>query len=276
MTDANETPDETRTDPGDHPLFADRAPSGEPYLFPGRGRPRRPAAGLAPAPRITRQARPAREQHVKPTKDGQARSARDEIRPAGEAPGGARPPRARPRPGPLPSLPPATATPPKLPDRPPRRRRLPWSQLVAKLRAPTGDGACVGVIIGPVETTTVRRRLLRIPRSTATVASIVHRFQVRPTSGPDQWYALEGEKPPHDALGSGTIVRVTGRRTRDGHLLAREVEVLATLDGPVVRVVAPRPRRAYRAVYWLVRLGLGLVMSLGLVAVLLLITGLFD
>jgi hypothetical protein len=61
------------------------------------------------------------------------------------------------------------------------------------------------------------------------------RFPVRPVTGPTVVYVLSGRHVP-DALRHGDLVRVVGGRPGlDGSVAAASVEVLATLNGPVVR-----------------------------------------
>jgi hypothetical protein len=61
------------------------------------------------------------------------------------------------------------------------------------------------------------------------------RFPVRPVAGPTVVYVLSGPQFP-GALRHGDLVRVVGGRPRpDGTIPATSVEVLATLNGPVVR-----------------------------------------
>lgn len=61
------------------------------------------------------------------------------------------------------------------------------------------------------------------------------RFPVRPVTGPTVVYVLAGSHLP-GALRHGDLVRVVGDRPGpDGIVPAASVEVLATLNGPVVR-----------------------------------------
>jgi hypothetical protein len=61
------------------------------------------------------------------------------------------------------------------------------------------------------------------------------RFPVRPVAGPTVVYVLSGPHSP-DALRHGDLVRVVGDRpSPDGTVPATSIEVLATLNGPVVR-----------------------------------------
>jgi hypothetical protein len=61
------------------------------------------------------------------------------------------------------------------------------------------------------------------------------RFPVRPVAGPTVVYVLAGTHFP-DALRHGDLVRVVGGHPDpDGTVPATSVEVLATLNGPVVR-----------------------------------------
>jgi hypothetical protein len=88
----------------------------------------------------------------------------------------------------------------------------------------------------------------------------VRRFRMQPVTGDARSYLIEGELPD-DVPQTGDIVRVHGRRVRDGHVVAREVEILATLEGPVVRSMVGRPGPAYVAARWVSRLGLGLAAA---------------
>jgi hypothetical protein len=106
-------------------------------------------------------------------------------------------------------------------------------------RAPAGGATATGT---PPETVQVRR------------------FRMQPVTGDARSYLIEGELPD-DVPQTGDIVRVHGRRIRDGHVVAREVEILATLEGPVVRSMVGRPGPAYVASRWVSRLGLGLAAA---------------
>ncbi len=69
--------------------------------------------------------------------------------------------------------------------------------------------------------------------------SVAWRFRVQPATGMGRTYLLEGDLPP-GALRTGDLVRVNESRTRDSDIVARSVDVLATLDGPVIRAVVGR------------------------------------
>jgi len=69
--------------------------------------------------------------------------------------------------------------------------------------------------------------------------SVAWRFRVQPATGMGRTYLLEGDLSP-GALRTGDLVRVTEGRTRDGDIVALSVDVLATLDGPVIRAVVGR------------------------------------
>lgn len=65
---------------------------------------------------------------------------------------------------------------------------------------------------------------------------------------------------PPDALRTGDLVRVHGRRVRDGHVVARSIDVLATLGGPAVRAVVGRPSTVILAAQWLSQLSIVLAV----------------
>jgi hypothetical protein len=58
---------------------------------------------------------------------------------------------------------------------------------------------------------------------------------------------IDGEIDP-GSLKPGDLVRVHGRGERDGHTVARWVDILATLNGPVVwQVIGREPTAAFAA-----------------------------
>jgi hypothetical protein len=79
--------------------------------------------------------------------------------------------------------------------------------------------------------------------------SVAWRFRVQPATGMGRTYLLEGDVPP-GALRTGDLVRVNEGRTRVSdsgpETVARSVDVLATLDGPVIRAVVGRRALAVR------------------------------
>ncbi|MET7467279.1 hypothetical protein ACFYON_04945 [Micromonospora sp. NPDC005686] len=101
----------------------------------------------------------------------------------------------------------------------------------------------------------------------------VRRFRIRVPDGGTHWYALEGGVPD-EALHAGDIVRARRRRRADVAVV-RELDVLATLEGPVIRHVRGRPGSAYLVRAWIDRLclvvaalagGGALVLAAGLLA----------
>jgi hypothetical protein len=83
----------------------------------------------------------------------------------------------------------------------------------------------------------------------------VRRFRLQPADGRTGHFLIEGEIAP-GSLEPGVLVRVHARGERDGHTVARQVDVLATLSGPVVRQVSGRPSRAVAAARLLSVIGL--------------------
>jgi hypothetical protein len=132
------------------------------------------------------------------------------------------------------------ATPVPSPAAPPAGRRPPPMPAPAPVPPPPAVALPdpeVGLVSGPVVVSVVPRtfpnRLARLVRRPGSVT--VRRFTVRPATGPSTTYVLEGDLPA-DALRTGDLVRVVrGRRRHDGDPVARTVQILATLNGPVVR-----------------------------------------
>ncbi|MFG1713405.1 hypothetical protein [Micromonospora sp. NPDC049203] len=104
----------------------------------------------------------------------------------------------------------------------------------------------------------------------------VRRFRIRSPDGGTHWYALQGSVPD-EALRAGDIVRARrGRRGRRADVaVVRELDVLATLEGPVIRHVRGRAGSAYLVRAWIDRLclivaslvgGGALVLAAGLLA----------
>ncbi|MEU7796761.1 hypothetical protein AB0B11_25370 [Micromonospora tulbaghiae] len=89
----------------------------------------------------------------------------------------------------------------------------------------------------------------------------VQRFRIRSSDGATHSYALEGSVPD-DALRAGDIVRA-GRRRRADVTVVRELDVLATLEGPVIRHVRGRPAGAYLVRTWVDRLCLTVAALVG-------------
>ena len=89
----------------------------------------------------------------------------------------------------------------------------------------------------------------------------VHRFRVQPANGHTASYVLEGDVPP-GALSAGDLVRVVAGQARAGPAVARSVQVLATLSGPVLRVVPSGAPTALVVARWLSRLSIALSIVL--------------
>jgi hypothetical protein len=290
---------------GDQSLFPDRASSGEAYLFPGPGRRRQVGGDLPAGSRTGRRVGPAVDPPVAPGAD---RGDRGERVGQTAGPGAGPPPGRRPPPVPVATDDPAPTGISIAAGRGPfvgvvagpvtvttARHRF-WGLraltgaavvaacatagraltsgvtgpvLVAGLLAP----ALLVALVGAAQRFAARGRSGAHPATAAKPAPdpvvTIRRFRVQPVTGDARSYVLTGELPDA-SLRTGDIVRVAGRRVRDGHIAVREVEQLATLDGPVVRCLAGRPAPSYLAARWTDRLGLGLaaLTLLGAAAVL--------
>lgn len=82
----------------------------------------------------------------------------------------------------------------------------------------------------------------------------LRRFQVQSLTGGVVVCVLSGDLIG-DEPRTGDLVRVTSRRTRSGHCVARRVETLASPVGPVVRSTSARPGIGLLAARWVSRVG---------------------
>jgi hypothetical protein len=122
-----------------------------------------------------------------------------------------------------------------------------------------GGAKSTAGVLGPVLLVVLVWLARRLIGRGADPSVSVRRFRVQPVSGRTTSYILEGEVPP-DALRTGDLVRVHGRRVRDGHVVARSIDVLATLGGPAVRAVVGRPSTVILAAQWLSQLSIVLAV----------------
>ncbi|MEV5208082.1 hypothetical protein AB0K35_11485 [Micromonospora sp. NPDC053740] len=79
----------------------------------------------------------------------------------------------------------------------------------------------------------------RLTRSGGELSAPGHRFRLQPADGRTVRVVIDGEIDP-DSLRPGDVARVHSAGSREGHIVARSVDILATLGGPVVRQVAGR------------------------------------
>jgi hypothetical protein len=223
------------------PLFPSRAETGEPMLFPGGAARPRPSRDLPEVPRTGRRVGTGE--------------------PGGQAgtgpPPGRRPPSMRP-----PDAPPQhVVIPPADPDvgvlagpigETRSRRSYPgFVILIAAAVLATASvigrslvgGAPFALAIVPGMLVAVVWVVRRTTGAGADPSVPVRRFRLQPADGRTAHFLIDGEIEP-GVLRPGALVRVHGRGERDGHTVARTVDVLATLDGPVVRQVTGRKPRA--------------------------------
>jgi hypothetical protein len=127
-------------------------------------------------------------------------------------------------------------------------------------RSLTG-GVHVALVIVPVVPVAAIWLARRLTRSGAELTVPVHRFRLQPADGRTGSFVVDGEIGP-DSLKSGDVVSVHSVSDRDGHSVARSVDVLATLNGPVVRRVTGREPRAVVAAHLLSWLSIALAVLL--------------
>jgi hypothetical protein len=233
-----ESAPEPTPEPEPPPLFPTQASAGDPMLFPGGTARRRARQDPPDTPRTERRARVGGTA-VPPA-------------PSGAAP----PPGRRPPPPPttsaqdaaVPAADPHLGVLAGLAEQNRSRRSYPGFVVLivaavlvvaTVLGRSLVGGVPVALVIVPIALVAAVALAQRLTRGGTDLSVPVHNFRLQPTDGRTGYFIIDGEIDPN-SLKSGDLVRVHGRGERDGRTVARSVDILATLNGPVVRQVTGR------------------------------------
>lgn len=124
-----------------------------------------------------------------------------------------------------------------------------------------GGGVPIALVLVPVVLVAGIWVAHRVTCGDAELSVPVQRYRLQPSDGRTSYFVIDGELDP-GALTSGDLVRVHGRGERDGHTVARAVDVLASFSGPVVRRVTGRDPRAVSAARLLSGISIALALLL--------------